>query len=146
MNNPTIFPADWETNIRAEEQAIQELMGRFENAANEKKPELMADMVSPDAVIVNVAGIRFDGKAAFYAFIKKAMAGDLSNLLIKNEIIDIRFIRPDVAVVSAIQVAASKEGAVLKEHGQGMITSVLVKEAEEWLIVVAQNTMMGVWG
>jgi len=145
MNNLYYFPADWDNTIYEEEKAIRQIMQRFETAANERKPKETADLVAQNAIIVNVAGIRFDGKEEFYLFIQKAMEGALSNLVRKNEITDIRFIRHDVAVVSATQVAATKEGTFLKEHGKGSVTSVLVKEQGKWVITMAQNTMIGQW-
>lgn len=145
MNNKHSFPADWENIIHEEEKAIRELIQSFEIAANEKKPKEIAELVDVNAVIVNVAGIRLLGKEEFHQFIKTVMEGSLSELVTKNEITDIRFIRPDVAVVSAIQTAATNEGRIAKDHGKGNVTSVLVKERDRWLVAVAQNTMIGQW-
>ncbi|HTF21284.1 MAG TPA: SgcJ/EcaC family oxidoreductase [Chryseolinea sp.] len=132
-------------NKQEEIDSIMHAMSDFEKHANNHQPEKAAEFVSQNAVIVNVVGIRLTGKDEFYQFIKKAMQGRLANLVRKNEVKDIQFLRPDIAVISATQVASTREGSVLKEHGSGAMTVVLTKEDGKWLVAVAQNTMIGEW-
>jgi uncharacterized protein (TIGR02246 family) len=132
-------------NRQQEIDAIMLAMSAFEKDTNDNRPDNAAAFISAEAVIVNVVGIRLLGRDEFYRFIKKAMQGRLSNLVRKNEINDIRFLRHDVAVVSATQVASTREGHVLREHGSGAMTVVLIKDDGKWLVAVAQNTMIGEW-
>ena len=129
----------------AEETAIRRVLDLFEKAANDNNPEAMADLLERDVVIVTIAGIRVNGKNAFYQFVKKAMQEVLLQVVIRNTITGIRFLSRDVVLVSIIQVASTQTGTGLKENGTGNVTKVLVKRRGGWLIAFAQNTMAGVW-
>jgi uncharacterized protein (TIGR02246 family) len=139
------FPADWKDTRLEEENAIRKVIFYFDKTANDRNAQSAAELVALNGVIVNVQGRRFNGRNEFHSFLKGAMKGALSKLIRKTDIMDIHFIRHDVAVVSAIQVAFTKEGDVQTEHGKGSVTIVLAKEHGTWLIVVGQNTMIGQW-
>lgn len=115
----------------------------IEKAANyQKEPDKFCQLFTDDAIVVNVVGIRMVGKNEIYKFMKKAVKSNLANVYVKNEILDITFIRPDIAVVSAVQHIFIKNGYDLKENSKGSVTNVMVKHQGNWLSAVAQNTFI----
>lgn len=137
--------ADWFRSQSAEETAIRSVLNLFEKAANDNNPMAMADLLDEQVVIVTIAGIRVKGKSAFYEFVKKAMQEVLLKVVIRNAITGIRFLRPDVALVSIVQTVFTQSRPGLKENGTGNVTKVMVKYRGKWLIAFAQNTMSGLW-
>lgn len=115
----------------------------IENQIFEQREAILSSpLFTSNALIVTVHGIRLRGKAQLNAFIQKSNESHLANVSVKNEVIDITFIRPDVAIVSAIQRIKINEGNASKEAGNGSLTFVMVKEQHVWIIAAAQNTLI----
>jgi uncharacterized protein (TIGR02246 family) len=98
-------------------------------------------LLTDDVVIVNVAGRRVLGKDAMREAMAAALQTRLAKVLTRNELLDIRFIRPDVAVVSAIKhISDENEDAGGATPSRGSLTLVVVDEGDAWRIAVAQTT------
>jgi uncharacterized protein (TIGR02246 family) len=136
--------ADESSPRTAEEQAIRRTVAAAENYQNEVDP-IMA-IHTPDAVVVNIAGHRVLGKDAFRDAMKQALNGPLAHVATKIEVDDIRFVRPDVAIVNCTkQLFDEREASARRTADEslpstGSLTYVMVEEAGEWRIALAQTT------
>lgn len=102
-------------------------------------------LLARDVDIINVHGRRVRGKDNIYQARKQALQTPLAQVLASNELQDIRFLRPDVALVSCIkQVSDQREAASTEADEalpeQGRLTCVLVKEQDRWLLASYQVT------
>ena len=112
-----------------------EILVRRDDSVSEK-------LFIPDAVIVTVHGVRLVGEAELRRFIQQSNESPLVNVRIKNEVTHISFLRPEVAIISAIQFIYLLEGDTLKEAGKGAMTFVMIEDGGRWLIAAAQNTLI----
>jgi uncharacterized protein (TIGR02246 family) len=103
-------------------------------------PEKFSQLLTSDVVLVNVAGIRLVGRDEVYRRMKSAMTTSLADIITKNEVGDITFLRPDVALMSGTKHIFAKSGDALTETGKARLTFVLVKNQDGWLIASIQNT------
>ena len=107
-----------------------------------RETNLSGKLFTERAVIVTVQGVRLIGENELRKFIQHASRSSVTKVLTKNEVIDVLFIRSDVAIVSAVQhirVEGLNESA---DVGRGTITFVMVKEVGQWAIAAAQNTLV----
>lgn len=119
--------------------AIRELIAAAERHQNEVEPFLA--LHTEDAVIVNIAGIRLLGRDALREAMTRALSTRLANVLTTTEVLDIRFARPDVAVVSCVKhVRDENPDSTGSLPAAGSLTYVVVKQAEGWRIALAQTT------
>ncbi|MEQ9439406.1 MAG: SgcJ/EcaC family oxidoreductase [Cyclobacteriaceae bacterium] len=113
-----------------------------ESAYYQKDPERFSQFLTPEALLVNVKGVRVMGRGEIVKFMKKATQSFLANVWVKNEVIQITFLRHDVAVVSGIQHVFVKGEHLSEEVAKGSLTLVLVKEEGTWLTAAGQNTLI----
>lgn len=94
-----------------------------------------------DTVIVNFGGRRVAGKDALRHAMTTALASPLAKVTTTAEVHDVRFIRPDVAIVSATKYVTDDRGQADKFASSGSMTYVVIKDADEgWRIALAQTT------
>lgn len=99
-----------------------------------------------DVEIVNIAGRRVLGRDAFERAMKQALASPLQQVTTTTEIEDIRFLRPDVALVACTKrVSDGRDQALKDQPGAGLpaagsLTYVVVEEPDGWRIASAQTT------
>ena len=94
----------------------------------------------PDLVLVNIAGRRVLGRQALRTAMTAGLKSPLAKVFTRLEIEDIRFIRPDVALVSCTKHVSDErdEGPALPTRGS--LTFTTVREPDGWRIAVAQTT------
>jgi uncharacterized protein (TIGR02246 family) len=127
----------------SQQQEILLIRKIIENKIFERREAIYSSgLFTPNALIITVHGIRLIGEAELKKFIEKSNESHLANVSVKNEVIDVIFIRPDVAIVSAIQNIKVKDHDSMKEAGNGSFTFVMVKERGTWVIAAAQNTLI----
>lgn len=99
---------------------------------------------TPDVALVNMAGRRVLGRNALRQAMEKALESPMANVLTTQDIEDIRFVRPDVAIVSCVKHVSDQRGPASKEDdgmpSTGSLTYVLVREQDAWRIASAQTT------
>ena len=77
---------------------------------------------------------------------QQALDSPLAKVVTKTEIEDIRFVRPDVAIVSCIKRVFDERDASTKDApgatlpSAGSLTYVVVNESDGWRIALAQTT------
>ncbi len=129
------------TREQSEEmEHIEQLINK--GARYQKDPVKFSQLFTEQAVIVNVAGLRLTGRDEIYVFMEKAANSFLSAVSIRNEVTNIIFLRPDVAVVNGIQHIFTENGKHQEETAAGSLTFVVVKEQGKWLMAAGQNTLI----
>lgn len=105
--------------------------------------EGFAQLLTENVALVNFGGRRVLGRGAVRAAMTEALKTPLARVYTSNELVDVRFIRPEIAVVSCIKhISDEREDASLS--GRGSSTFVLVKERGRWLIALVQTTPIAV--
>ncbi|UYM05835.1 YybH family protein [Solicola gregarius] len=122
-----------------DERAIRELV----QAAHEAQIDTVTlpALHSADAIIVNIAGRRLFGRDEFVAAMAKAVASPLRDVTTTVEVVDVRPVTDDVAIVSSIKSvhdARSEQSGELPERGA--FTYVVTRTGEDWRIALAQTT------
>ncbi len=105
-------------------------------------PDGFIPLHTEDVVLVNIAGRRVLGRDTLADIYRKALDTPLAKVLTRNELHDVRFLRPDVAIVSLTKhVSDEREsGAALPERGS--LTYVVTKDDDAWRIALAHTTPM----
>ncbi len=127
--------------ITADHNAIREVVSRAQEEQN--NPNELLALHTPDVIIVNVAGRRVLGGEAFAAAMAMALASPLRDVLTEVEIIDVRLVTPDVAIVSCVKTihdGRSDAEASSPLPSTGALTYVVVRTGDEWRITLAQTT------
>jgi uncharacterized protein (TIGR02246 family) len=71
---------------------------------------------------------------------RAALASPMANVTTTAEIRDIRFIRPDVALVSCDKTISDQRDSAEKFAPRARLTYVVVKDGGAWSIALAQTT------
>jgi uncharacterized protein (TIGR02246 family) len=127
-------------NAHAEDEGtIRENVKMMETGWNAKKGELFAKPFTLDADYVVINGMYFQGRAAIGKAHQQIFDTFHKNTTISLSVRQIRFLRPDVALV---HVSGRLEGS---ENGKQFVsnasmTMVMTREKEGWKIAAFQNT------
>ena len=84
---------------RADDDAIRHTIAEAERHQNDVEPFLA--LHTDTTIIVNIAGRRVLGRDALRTAMTAALASPLADVTTKVEVVDLRFVGPDVAVVAA---------------------------------------------
>jgi uncharacterized protein (TIGR02246 family) len=91
-------------------------------------------LLHEDVHVVNVAGVRVQGREALRAAMADAMAGELATVTTRAEILSVSFLVPTVAVVDAVK--------HISDGRRGSYTLTFVREGGDWLAAALQTTPM----
>lgn len=118
--------------------ALHALVAEVQGAQSDPDPFLA--LHTEDAIVVNIAGRQVRGRAALGDAMRAALAGSLAQVTTTAEVDDVRFVRPDVAIVSAVKRVhdGRDDGGALPTEAR--LTYVAVEEADGWRIALAQTT------
>ncbi|MEV2192937.1 SgcJ/EcaC family oxidoreductase [Streptomyces phaeochromogenes] len=125
-----------------DEQRIRELVARSQEAQTD--PQVLPALHTSDLVLINLAGRRIFGREAFAAAMAAALASPLRDVRTTLEVDDIRFVRPDVAIVSLTKTVHDERPDTQGPSAfpaRGAMTYVVTREEDEnWHIALAQTT------
>ena len=96
-----------------------------------------------DVVIVNIAGRRVLGRSHLEVAMRSALASPLADVTTTVDVDDIRFLRPDVALVSCtkrVKDDRADPGEALPQAGA--MSYVVINSGDRWQIALAQTTPM----
>ncbi|MDQ1028109.1 uncharacterized protein (TIGR02246 family) [Streptomyces umbrinus] len=136
--NPALSAQD------ADERLIRELVARSQEAQTD--PEVLPALHTSDLVLINLAGRRVFGREAFASAMATALASPLRDVRTTLEVDDIRFVRPDVAIVSLIKTVHDERPDTQGQGpsdfpARGAMTYVMTRdEDDDWRIALAQTT------
>jgi len=102
-------------------------------------------LLTEDVSLVNFGGRRVLGRDDLHQAMTQALKTPFAHVYTRNELVDVRFLRPDVALVSCIKHVSDEREPTAKDSNaplseRGSLTFVLVKEESNWLIALAQTT------
>ena len=125
--------------MTADEKLIQGIVQHLETAWNRYDSVSFAALFAEDANFVHIFGGQLDGRPAIEAahrnIFETIYRGSHASFALHN----IRFLRPDVAVVFVRANVKFKEGNQAREI-ETRPTLIVIKERENWQIVAFQNT------
>ncbi|MBN9111141.1 MAG: SgcJ/EcaC family oxidoreductase [Pseudonocardia sp.] len=132
------------TSAAADEVAVRQIIADVETGMNTNDPELMTRHFAADAVAVGVNGVPHVGRAALDAAHVAAVGpgGFLQDQYARYEVVDVRFVRPDVALVRKHAHAITADGEPLDLDHTMSALYVLTKDEGRWWIAARQNTLV----
>jgi uncharacterized protein (TIGR02246 family) len=124
----------------ADEAAIRENVRRMETGWNTKSGARFAEPFAEDADYVVINGVHLHGRAAIAESHQHIFDTIYKETSISLSVKQLRFLRPDVAVVHAGGLRAGK-GWPAGGPG-GILTLIMVRDAGTWKIAALQNTQV----
>lgn len=123
--------------------AIHRLVADAETQQNDL--DGFTGLLTDDAVIVNFGGRRVRGRAAIRDAMARALATPLADVVTTQEVEEVRFLRPDIAIVECVKYVHDRRDPAGGEPGpplrdRGMLTFVVVEDDGRWRIASAQTT------
>ena len=122
-----------------DEAAVREQVKQMETGWNTKSGADFAKPFAEDADYVVINGMHLKGRAAIAAGHQQIFDTIYKDTKITLAIKQIRFLRPDVAVV---HVNAHREGPTKELTADALLTLVTTKEKHGWTIAAFQNTQV----
>lgn len=129
--------ADQQTQ-EAEIAEIKQVIARLERAQQNELPEAFVGLFRADAIWTTGHGKRLTGRGEISSFTYQVLPGAMENSTATYEVVDVLFIRPDVAAVKAHAQYWTLEGEPLGNAGTPLY--VMAKEDGQWRLVACQNT------
>lgn len=130
------------TKVRADDEAaIRENVRQMEAGWNTKSGSLFAKPFAEDADYVVINGMYFKGRVAIEKAHQQIFDTIFKNTTVKLSIKQIRFLRPDVAVV---HVSGHKDAPENEKHlvSDALVTMVMTRYQQGWTIAAFQNTQV----
>jgi uncharacterized protein (TIGR02246 family) len=130
------------TERERDKTAVVAVVQRFVDDWNSHDMNALASVFSEDADFVNVIGQRWIGREA----IKEANAAYHATMFKSSKLsvqdISVRFLKPDVAVLRCIPKLSGQLDAAsnILPPRYTMLTFIMMKAGDEWIVVDAQNT------
>lgn len=121
----------------ADEAALRENVKALETGWNTKSGAVFAKPFAEDADYVIINGMYIKGRATIESAHQRIFDTIYKDTTISLTVKQIRFLRPDVAVIHA---AGHREGPTKELTGDAMLTFVMTKEKQGWTIAAFQNT------
>jgi uncharacterized protein (TIGR02246 family) len=119
---------------------INQVVSRAEKFQSD--PEQFSQLLTEDAAIVNAAGFRVTGRDEIARVMGQALQTPIADILTRNEVENITFLRPDVAVVNGIKHISVRQKGVLVEDSKASQTFVMVRDLDMWLVALIQSTII----
>jgi len=121
----------------ADEAAMNENIKQMEAGWNTKSGALFAKPFAEDADYVVINGMYIKGRTVIEKGHQQIFDTLYKDTTIKLTVKQIRFLRPDVAVV---HVSGHRDGPTKELTQDAMLTLVMTKEKQGWTIAAFQNT------
>jgi len=121
----------------ADEAALRESVKQMESGWNTKSGARFAKPFAEDADYVVINGMYLKGRAAIESAHQRIFDTIYKDTQITLVVKQIRFLRPDVAVV---HVEGHRTGPTNELNQGAMLTLMMTKEKQGWVIAAFQNT------
>ncbi len=125
-----------------DEAVIRERVKMMESGWNAKSGALFAKPFAEDADYVVINGMHLQTRAVIERMHQQIFDTIFKNTSLTLSVKQIRFLKPDVAIVHVTGQRRSLSGAPAKDDQGAIITLVMTKERENWEIAAFQNTEM----
>jgi uncharacterized protein (TIGR02246 family) len=130
-------PLESQVSRAADEAAMRESVKQMETGWNTKSGAVFAKPFAEDADYVVINGMYIKGRVGIETAHQRIFDTIYKDTNIKLEVKQIRFLRPDVAVV---HVSGHRDGPTKELTGDAILTLVMTKEQHGWTIAAFQNT------
>ena len=127
----------------ADEAAMRESIKQLETGWNTKSGALFAKPFAEDADYVVINGMYIKGRATIESAHQRIFDTIYRDTNITLTVKQIRFLRPDVAVA---HVTGHREGPTKELTSDAMLTLMMTKEKQGWVIAAFQNTAVTAGG
>jgi uncharacterized protein (TIGR02246 family) len=121
----------------ADEAALRESVKQMESGWNTKSGALFAKPFAEDADYVVINGMYIKGRAVIESQHQRIFDTIFKDTSLSLTVKQIRFLRPDVAVV---HVEGRRTGPTNELNQGAMLTLMMTKEKQGWVIAAFQNT------
>lgn len=145
MSNTTIQPPlvqDTTVDHTADIAEIEQIIGHVETAYNTNDAELMTADFTANAAVVNAVGALLTGRDALLEANRQGLAGFLKDQYVRYDVVDITFLRPDIAIAHKVARATTATGELIDIDHAMIALYVLVKENGRWWTAARQNTLV----
>lgn len=122
-----------------DEAAIRENVRQMEDGWNTKSGALFAKPFAADADYVIINGMQIKGRDIIDKGHQRLFETTFKNSILSLSVKQLRFLRPDIAVVHVAGHNKIRQGEETRE-GDATITLVMTKDKGEWKIAAFQNT------
>ena len=129
--------AQAQNNPSADESPMREALKQMESGWNTKSGALFAKPFAEDADYVIINGSYIKGRSVIESAHQRIFDTIFKDTTIKLTVQQIRFLRPDVAVV---HVKGQRTSPVKELNQDAMLTLFMTKENHRWTIAAFQNT------
>ena len=133
----SVEPLNLQDSRAADEAALRESVKQLETGWNTKSGALFAKPFAEDADYVVINGMYIKGRATIETAHQRIFDTIYKDTKINLTVKQIRFLRPDVAVV---HVTGHREGPTKELTQDAILTLVMTKEQHGWTIAAFQNT------
>lgn len=123
-------------------KAIEQVVASVQHAQQHELPGEFADLFRSDAIWTTGHGKRLTGRDEISAFTHRVLPGAMRESTATYEVVQVLFIRPDVAAVKVRQRPVTLEGQPIAGEPEGSPLYVMAKEDGRWLLVACQNTQV----
>src|ERR1700752_1547560 len=123
----------------ADERAMREAVKQLETGWNTKSGAVFAKPFAEDADYVVINGMYIKGRAVIETQHQRIFDTIFKDTTLSLTVKQIRFLRSDVAVV---HVSGQRVGPAKEHNQEAMITLMLTKEKQGWVIAAFQNTQI----
>ena len=137
MLGVSMQPIPIQDSRAADEAAMRESVKQMESGWNTKSGALFAKPFAEDADYVVINGMYINGRATIGAQHQRIFDTIFKDTKINLTVKQIRFLRPDVAVV---HVTGHRDGPTKELIQDAIVTLVMTKEQHGWTITAFQNT------
>ena len=126
-------------DVEQDTAAIRRLVDDVQAKQSDVEPFLA--LHTDETVVVNFGGRRVAGKDALRRAMTTALASPLAKVTTTAEVEDIRFVRPDIAIVSATKYVTDDRDQDDTFASKGSMTYVVINDVDAgWRIALAQTT------
>ncbi|MFJ2666101.1 SgcJ/EcaC family oxidoreductase [Nocardia fluminea] len=122
--------------------AIRRIITDTQTAYNTNDAELMTAQFTANAVVGNAVGMLISGHAALLEANRQGLAGLLKDEYVRYDVVDVTFLRPDVAIAHKTARATTADGALIDTEPAMVALYVLVKQHGQWWTAARQNTLV----
>ncbi|MBF6332127.1 SgcJ/EcaC family oxidoreductase [Nocardia transvalensis] len=122
--------------------AIRAIVGNVEAGYNTNDAELMIADFTANAAVVNAVGTLLTGRDALLDSSRAGLAGFLKDEYVRYDVIDVTFLRPDVALAHKVARTTTAEGELIDQEPAMIALYVLVKQDGRWWAAARQNTLI----
>jgi uncharacterized protein (TIGR02246 family) len=120
------------------DREIRQLVEKLQAAQSDVEPFL--SLHTQAAIVVNFGGRRVLGRGDLRRAMEAGLASPLAHVITTAEIDDIRYVRPDVAVVSCTKHVSDQRDTAETFATEGRLTYVAVEDEGTWRVALAQTT------